>query len=267
MAPPATTAAPAAPTSSGKKRKAHDDADVQQENSGHKQRQLCAAEPFPPQQPIQNEYELQRQQRIERNRQIMQELGVEQAAAAVRQSMNSSKRQRTANKKKVRQQWRQVYGCVACRRDVLASGPCGGCVLSLKLLLLLGCCRRQQQRLPRPPTGAPTGSQHSRLRCQQQRQTQQWMLTTKILVSRSCSRAASCQSSDMAAGSCLCKLQQQQQRQSSCRIILNVSLLCVLCCGCCCRSDHAALLTQEEYFKFIGQDMLAELESDGKFKG
>lgn len=115
MAPPAVTTA--APTSSGKKRKAHDDADAQQENSSHKQQQMCDAEPSPHPQPIQNEYELQRQQRIERNRQIMQELGVEQAAAAVRQSMNSSKRQRTANKKKVRQQWRQVWvRCMSAQR-------------------------------------------------------------------------------------------------------------------------------------------------------
>jgi hypothetical protein len=31
--------------------------------------------------------------------------------------------------------------------------------------------------------------------------------------------------------------------------------------------DHAALLTQEQYFTLIGKDMPAEQESDGKFKG
>lgn len=38
-----------------------------------------------------------------------------------------------------------------------------------------------------------------------------------------------------------------------------------MCHHCC--ADHASLLTQEEYFKLIEQDMPAELESDGKYKG
>lgn len=166
MAPPAVTtaAAPAAPSSSGKKRKAHDDA--QQGNSSHKQ--LCAAEPFPPQQqPIQNEYELQRQQRIERNRQIMQELGVEQAAAAVKQSMNSSKRQRTANKKKA---------------PAAEAAPAPS---------------RRSNRIAAQPA------------------------------------EVSAAEADAAVDA----------------------------------DDHAALLTQEQYFTLIGKDMPAEQESDGKFKG
>lgn len=32
-------------------------------------------------------------------------------------------------------------------------------------------------------------------------------------------------------------------------------------------SAHASLLTQEEYFKLIGQDMPVAFESDGSFKG
>jgi hypothetical protein len=32
-------------------------------------------------------------------------------------------------------------------------------------------------------------------------------------------------------------------------------------------ADHASLLTQEEYFKLVEQDMPAQMESDGKFKG
>jgi hypothetical protein len=99
MAPPATAVASAGPPSSSRKRKIADAADAtaqQQENKQH----LSIPELFPPP-PVQNEYELQRQQRIERNRQIMQDLGVVEAAAAVRQSMNGNKRQRTASQKTV----------------------------------------------------------------------------------------------------------------------------------------------------------------------
>ena len=32
-------------------------------------------------------------------------------------------------------------------------------------------------------------------------------------------------------------------------------------------ADHASLLTQEEYFKLIEQDMPAAFESDGRYKG
>jgi hypothetical protein len=105
MAPPATAVAPAGPPSSSRKRKTADAADAtaqQQENKQH----LSISELLPPP-PIQNEYELQRQQRIERNRQIMQELGVVEAAAAVKQLMNGNKRQRTAPKKKVGHQMQQ----------------------------------------------------------------------------------------------------------------------------------------------------------------
>lgn len=107
MAPPATAVTLAGPPSSSRKRKTADAADgaaQQQENKQH----LSIAELFPPP-PIQNEYELQRQQRIERNRQIMQELGVVEAAAAVKQSMNGNKRQRPAPKKKVSHFVQQSY--------------------------------------------------------------------------------------------------------------------------------------------------------------
>lgn len=80
MAPPAAVSACPAPSSTGRKRK-------------QAQQQELAP-------PALNEYELQRQQRIERNRQIMQELGVEQAAAAVKQSMNASKKPKSGAKKK-----------------------------------------------------------------------------------------------------------------------------------------------------------------------
>jgi hypothetical protein len=49
----------------------------------------------------QNEFELQRLRRIEHNRQVMRELGVEQAAAAIKASMEESKQQRCVKRKKV----------------------------------------------------------------------------------------------------------------------------------------------------------------------
>jgi hypothetical protein len=36
---------------------------------------------------------------------------------------------------------------------------------------------------------------------------------------------------------------------------------------CCGAADHASLLTQEEYFKLIGEEMPAAFESDGQYKG
>jgi hypothetical protein len=98
MAPPAAVSALASPSSSiGRKRTAA--SGELEQHQQHNLQQLRLEDMF--RQPILNEYELQRQQRIERNRQIMQQLGVDQAAAAVQASMNGSKRQRTANKKKV----------------------------------------------------------------------------------------------------------------------------------------------------------------------
>jgi hypothetical protein len=101
MSPPATAALSAAPASSGKKRKAAAaDARAEQEQ----QQDPSAYLPQPGPQPGIPEIEIQRQQRIERNKLVMQQMGVTDAAAAVRQSMSSSKRQKTAAKKKVRLQ-------------------------------------------------------------------------------------------------------------------------------------------------------------------
>ena len=100
MAPPAAVSVLASPSSSiGRKRTAATASGELEQHQQHNLQQLRVEDMF--RQPILNEYELQRQQRIERNRQIMQQFGVDQAAAAVQASMNSSKRQRTANKKKV----------------------------------------------------------------------------------------------------------------------------------------------------------------------
>lgn len=48
---------------------------------------------------------------------------------------------------------------------------------------------------------------------------------------------------------------------------IAVHLLWLTTSACCVSADHASLLTQEEYFKLIEQDMPAQMESDGKFKG
>jgi hypothetical protein len=101
MSPPATAALSAAPNSSGKKRKAvAADARAEQEH----QQNPSAYLPQPAPQPVLPDIEIQRLQRIERNKLVMQQMGVTDAAAAVKQSMSSSKRQKTAAKKKVRLQ-------------------------------------------------------------------------------------------------------------------------------------------------------------------
>lgn len=70
--------------------------------SSSKKRKAAAAaadDGAPP--PALTEYEAQRQQRIEHNRRIMQDLGLDTAAAAVKQSMKGNKRQKTSVQKKV----------------------------------------------------------------------------------------------------------------------------------------------------------------------
>lgn len=65
----------------------------QQQHQHQRQQEPCSDLPHL------SDYELQRQQRIERNKQIMLQLGVDQAAAAVQAAMQTNKRQRTAQKK------------------------------------------------------------------------------------------------------------------------------------------------------------------------
>lgn len=143
-----------------------------------------------------NAFELQRQQRIEHNRQRMQELGVGQAAAAVKQSMqsNGNKRRRTASKKKKVGGWflfvkfnavcgKQIIGrCYLSPSNQPANTRSLAVVQSKHTLARLSAacsktkhclaphsaCRKQQQQEGRTvqqqqqsPAGVPVGWQHS----------------------------------------------------------------------------------------------------------
>lgn len=66
-----------------------------QQQQRHKRRKVMPQQ-YLENTPPENEYEKQRQERIQRNRQIMAELGVQQAAAEIKQAMQKPKKQKTA---------------------------------------------------------------------------------------------------------------------------------------------------------------------------
>lgn len=160
MAPPAaasTLAAAAAAPGSSRKRKGVEAADDQGQH-----------ELLP--QSLQNEYELQRQQRIERNRQIMQQLGVDQAAAAVQASMKGNKRQRTAGSKKKVDRGCYCQGLLAARtHSSPTKQPTGSVTIytsmhSSPISIFYPSCRwlLLVRLLPPPPAAALAGWQLSR---------------------------------------------------------------------------------------------------------
>jgi hypothetical protein len=228
--------------------------------------------------PAHNAYEQQRLERIERNQRILQQLGVDQAAAAVQDSMRKAKRQRTSKPKVC--VWRGGGRGVVdddhiTQQPVLPSSkppPPTQCVRAW---------RRQQPmtRLP-SPAGAAGALRVSRQRCLRSRPTpsstqrRQKASRTQVRVERERVMAV------VVVVAC-CRLQQQQLQQQLAVLTSAAAVRpaapaapkharassarwCTL--SAVPAADHAALLTQDEYFALQGQQR-SSWESDGKFKG